>query len=185
VVEGLQEHYSQVWGSRVTRRAWEFGPVHELPEDFSILEFQPCEKTGWWVYATSGMAEAIDKPALELHLLSPVQSSSLVELLTVVAHYHCTGASLGRGHTVDFGRPWLPDSVCSVGLVSLPYLNGPALENFMAPNGLSVQCLWLIPVTRNEVALKKRDGLEALERLFERSALPYADPLRPDLAVRQ
>lgn len=48
----------------------------------------------------------------------------------------------------------------------------------------AVQCLWLIPVTSNEVVLKKKQGLEALEALFERSALDYADPRRPDLAVR-
>lgn len=77
------------------------------------------------------MSAAEGMRAIELHIKSPVQSTSLVELLTVVAHYHCTATSLGVGHTVNFGRSWLPDSLCSYGLVSLPYLDGSPLEELL------------------------------------------------------
>jgi hypothetical protein len=48
--------------------------------------------------------------------------------VTAIAHFHRTGSALGLGHTVNFGRPWLPTSSCTHGLGSLPYLDGPDLE---------------------------------------------------------
>jgi hypothetical protein len=85
-----------------------------------------------WTYATSGMSRPGDATPLELHLFSPERSEQLVELLMAIAHYHRTGSTLGLGASVNFGRPWLSGSDCSFGLISLPYLDGPALENFAA-----------------------------------------------------
>ncbi|MEE3715750.1 suppressor of fused domain protein [Tumidithrix elongata RA019] len=98
-------------------------------------------------------------------------------MLTVVAHYHRTEASLADGHTVNFGRPWLPDSYCDRGLISLPYLDGSELENTVI-EGANVRFLWLIPVTLKEVNYKKKEGLEALEEKFEVSHFNYLDPYR-------
>lgn len=99
----------------------------------------------------------------------------IVELLTVVAHYHRNGHRLGLGHTVNFGEPWLPGSACTRGLISLPYLDGEALEWLDEPR---VRFLWLIPVTDDEVAFKAEHGLDALEERFEAAAFDYLDPLR-------
>lgn len=52
----------------------------------------------------------------------------------MTAHFHRTGSALGLGHTVNFGRPWLPGSSCTHGLVSLPYLFGPELEWLQQPS---------------------------------------------------
>ena len=157
-----------------------------------------------WTYATCGMSARICENALEIHLFSPVQAEELVELLTAVVHYHCTGAPLGLGHTVNFGRPWLAGSRCSFGLVSLPYLDGPDLEAMRDPAlEWEVRCLWLIPITGRELQFKKERGLEALEDLFQAAAgasttsiltaliwLPHAeqdgacDPARADRSPR-
>lgn len=91
--------------------------------------------------------------------------------------YHVTGASLGLGHTVSFGRPWLPGSLCDHGLLSLPYLDGPDLEHLHA-GGVHARCLWLIPITCQERDFKKEHGLEALEREFDRPGFDYLDPGR-------
>jgi hypothetical protein len=139
-----------------------------------------------WTYATCGMSAGIDENPIELHLFSPVQAEELVELLTVVAHYHRRGARLGLGHTVNFGRPWLPGSRCSFGLISLPYLDGPDLEVARGSAfGCEVRCLWLIPITAREVQFKKQRGLEALENLFQAAGIDYVDPHRPDLGAVQ
>lgn len=134
-----------------------------------------------WTYSTVAMAQPDDAFPLELHLVSPYQEGSLVELLYVTAHYHRTGALLGLGHSINFGRPWLPDSQCDRGLVSLPYLDGPTLEKCHA-NGREVRCLWLIPITAAEADLKQLLGLEALEQRFEQTGFNYLDPKRSSVA---
>jgi hypothetical protein len=123
------------------------------------------------------MSQPGDSPAIEVFIESPVESLRVVELLTMTAHYHRTGRTLGWSHTVYFGTPWLPDSQCDHGLLSLPYLDGPKLEKAALP-GIEVQVLWLIPITKDEREYKISHGLEALEQLFEKSKSDYSDPRR-------
>jgi len=182
----LARHYERVWRQAGVARHWTQGPVLDLPDCFSVLEFKPSPARQMWTYATCGMSAHVDTCALELHLFSPEKNDRLIELLTAVAHFHCTGARLGLGHTVNFGQPWLPRSRCSYGLVSLPYLDGPDLEVVpQEPGGHPgpIHCLWLIPVTAREVRFKKKQGLEALEALFDRARVDYADPHRADVLL--
>jgi Suppressor of fused protein (SUFU) len=175
----LFAHYVACWDGEPVVKRWKRGPFWELPAAFCVLEFPPGRVRQMWTYATCAMSLPTDDARLELHLFSPVQNEGLVELLTVVAHYHRTGASLGLGHTVNFGRPWLPQSACDHGLISLPYLDGPRLEEFhsQAGGGL-VECLWLVPITRAERQFNIDHGLEALERRLEAAKFNYLDPLR-------
>lgn len=142
-----------------------------------MLRFSP-EGKRQWRFATEGMHRGASP--IELYIVSPTPDESLVELLTVIAHFNLT-TPLGLGHTVNFGRPWLPDSKCSFGLISLPYLDGPALENYDA-DGIKVRCLWLIPITPEERDFKKARGLEALEQIFQETKIAYSDPKRSSLA---
>jgi hypothetical protein len=119
-------------------------------------------------------------PAMEVFIESPLETLRIVELLNATAHYHRTGKPLGWEHTVNFGRPWLPDSKCDHGLLSLPYLDGPELEN-ASILGQSVRMLWLIPITKAEREYKIQHGLEALEKLFERAQFEYRNPSRPSV----
>jgi hypothetical protein len=128
------------------------------------------------------MSAQADADPLELHLFSPIQSDSLVELLAATAHYHLTGEYLGLNHTVNFGRPWLPGSLCDHGLISLPYLDGPALEWLICAN-IKVRFLWLIPITKAEVEFKKRHGIETLESIFETKKFDYLNPTRERASV--
>jgi hypothetical protein len=106
----------------------------------------------------------------------PDQDDFVVEVLAAVAHFHITEGPLDVGNTVNLGRPWLPGSRCTHALVSLPYLDGPSLE--WGPAN-SFRCLWLVPITPEELELKKREGLDALEELLERTGVDYAHRLRP------
>jgi hypothetical protein len=124
------------------------------------------------------MSQPSDDNGVELHLLSPRADDGLVELLTVIAHYHRTEAQLDAGHTVNFGRPWLPRSRCSYGLISLPYLDGPSLEYLQVDDSRQIRFLWLIPITFEERAFKIRHGLDALESRFESLEFDYANPER-------
>jgi len=178
----ILNHYSSIWssfwhGSAVAKR-WESGPVRELPASFCVLEFSPMARN-LWTYATCGMSHATDEVSIELHLLSPSQTDQHVELLTAISHYHRTKMPLNFGHTVDFGRPWLPGSMCEFGLISLPYLDGPKLENLRPSEGEQlIRCLWLLSITKAERDFKIQFGMEALERKLEAANFNYADPRR-------
>jgi hypothetical protein len=173
----IAEHYEHCWLNKASAVQWKAGPMRELTPGFRVLVFPPNERRKMWTYATCGMSEQDDAPALEAHLFSPVQTEAHIELLTAVAHYHLTGAYLDVGHTVNFGRPWLPRSKCDHGLLSLPYMDGPKLEWFDG-SGRKIRFLWLIPVTPEEVEFKRLHGLEALEARFEERGLDYLDPER-------
>jgi hypothetical protein len=87
-------------------------------------------------------------------------------------------ARLGLNHTVNFGQPWQGESACTHGFISLPYLDGPALENFMLDQKV-IKFYWLIPVTKEEVDYKAKYGVDALEDRFEAAGFNYINPLRP------
>jgi hypothetical protein len=126
------------------------------------------------------MSQPEDERRIELYIESPVESQQIVELLNMTAHYHRTEKPLWLGHTVNFGKPWLPGSECDHGLISLPYLEGPRLENATV-QGADVRVLWLIPITKDERDFKKTRGLEALEQLFEKRNFNYVNPARPSV----
>ena len=125
------------------------------------------------------MSRKASRSPLELFLFSPVKHTPHAELLTVIAHYHCTGESLGLGHTVNFGRPWMENSTCDHGLISLPYLDGPSVEWCESGQGeRDIRCLWLMPITAAERDYVKLYGLDALERRFEDAQVNYVNPVR-------
>lgn len=172
--KNIINHYSRCWNKAPAIHKWEKGPTHKLPADFNILEFAPGERN-MWTYATCCMSQPNDVRPIELHIFSSTKDESLVELLTVIAYYHRNTASLGLDHTVNFGRPWQGQSLCDHGLISLPYLDGPELENMD-----SIKFYWLIPITKEEVAYKKKNGITALEEKFD-EGLDYINVSRKGL----
>lgn len=171
----IEKHYGRTWGPVVRRARPEAGPVHQLPKEFEVLVFRRRDTL---LYATCCMSLPSDEERVELHLLTRSTEGfhpELIELMAAVAHYHRTGARLGLGHSVNFGRPWTEGATSSFGLISLPYLDGPSLEWMVAP---AVRCLWLIPITEEEREFKKSAGTEALEQRLEAAQFDYLDPFR-------
>jgi len=173
----LLHHYENIWGVRGEICAFSSGPIWQLPEDFNVFKFPPHDGRPLWTYATCGMSQPADNSCLELHMFSPIETDEITELLYAVTHFHRTSFNLKLGHSVNFGRPWIVGSRCNFGLISLPYLDGPQLENFLLA-GHYVKFLWLIPISSSEVEFKKERGLEELEARFDESGLDYADPAR-------
>ena len=178
----LDRHYRAIFGYQGTSYILNRG--RPLPQACRVLEYPPSDKTFCWVYATCGMTVLTESALLELFLLSPYQTEMHVELLTMIAHYHQTGAKLGLGHTVNFGRPWLDKSSCSCGLLTLPYTFGPPLENADI-GGQRVRVLWLLPITPEERAFKVAQSVDALEQLFEKQQFDYLDPMRPSVVAKE
>lgn len=176
-LERIVKHYCSVFKSTCTPISMSIGPWREIHPHFHVLEVEPTDHRELWTYATVGMS-ARARPALELHMVSMKQDRTLVELLTATAHYHVTGRHLDLGHAVNFGRGWQKGSQCDHGLISLPYLDGPSLEQCNIGTDRTVRCLWLIPITASEAKFNAEYGLELLEQRFDNADLQFADPKR-------
>lgn len=177
----IQAHYKKAWGAEGHNVNFVGGPLNELPDDFCILEFSPRKDREMWTYATCCMSQPNDKNPIELHIFSPEKSGEPVELLAAAAHYHRCAKALGVGHSVNFGKPWISQSLCEYGFISLPYLDGPELEDLSQKNSPTIKFLWIIPITKEELKYKKEKGIEALESIFEEKGLSYINPHRSSL----
>lgn len=176
----IELHYGRVWGAPSKRVRLTDGPIADLPRCFEVLVVRKPDNL--WAFATRCMSEPEDEQGIEIHVISRSQFAwehELVEVLTVVAHYHRTGRRLDVGHTVNIGRPIVPGSRCTHGLISPPYLDGPKLEWMAIPK---TRFLWFVPVTESEVEFKKQHGLDALESRFEETQFDYADFFRDPVA---
>jgi hypothetical protein len=177
----IRDHYEAVWRAKAEMCPFTAGPIGDLPPDFRVVRIAPSPHREQWTYATCGMSQPGDGKPVELYMVVPIESDAIVELLVVTAHFHRTAARLDIGHTVNFGRAWLPGSACTHGQVSLLYLDGPDLE-VIKIDAERANCYWLLPITPGEVAFKKRYGLEALEQKFDYEGLDYANPQRRSVA---
>jgi Suppressor of fused protein (SUFU) len=173
----IEEHYQQVWQTKPEVCVFSAGPIDQLPHGFAILKFPPHGSRTMWTYATRCMSVPNDQKSIELHMFSPWETEEVAELLIATAHFHRTSTMLDVGNSVNFGKPWIEKSVCSYGLVSLPYLDGPDLE-ILAIGSRVVSFYWIVPITKSEVKFKIEYGLDALEDKFELSGFDYVNPER-------
>ena len=179
--EKLRKHYEKHFKSKGTVREWITGPTEKLHSEFYVLEIAPNSVHSMWTYLTVGMSmDRTDDNFIELFVFSPEKNNSLVELLTVSASFHRNKAPLNVHHTVNIGQPWIKNSTCDHGFISLPYLDGEKLELFEFENKV-YRCLWFIPITKKERNYKTENSCEALEQLFEDGQLDYLNPNRKSL----
>ena len=179
----LSQHYTSYFGIPGHQRRLNSGPLEKLHPNFYVLEFAPNPRHNCWIYCSVGMSlDREDDCLIELFVLSPRQDNALVELITVCASFHRNVRPLDIHHTVNIGRPWLNQSNCDHAFVSLPYLDGEALELFPF-EGQHYHCYWLIPITEKERDYKIEQGCEALELLFEDKQLDYLNPDRVCLVM--
>jgi hypothetical protein len=173
----LQRHLEEHWQVSAKQLLLQKGPLEKLDPSFRVLEFPPGPVHEMWIYSTIGMSLSNPDRLIELHVFSDKQDAGIVELLTACASYHRNDSLLGLYHTVNFGQPWQGTSACTYGYISLPYLDGEALELFNFADS-HLHNLWLIPITERERNFKMENGWEALEDAFENEALDYTNPKR-------
>lgn len=180
ILQSVKKHVSSFWPTaHVAVRNWPRGPVAELGGDFAVLELSPTrESNNLWVYCTAGTgATENGADQYEFALFSPSSDQRHVETLTMLSHYHRFESSLGLGHIVNIGHPWIERSRCDRMLMSLPYPFGPRLE-WLRTDVLTIQLLWALPITPEEAAFVKQNGTEELEQRFDAAKLRYWDPQR-------
>lgn len=174
----IQEHYKKNWSNIPKSEILDIEKNTPKISDFEVLVFEPNNNRDMWTYATCGMSTMKEDSPLELHIFSQKEDKNLIELLTAIAYYH-REHSLDLAHTVNFGRPWQENSKCGYGLVSLPYLDGPDLENLYIPAyDENIKFYWLIPIDQKELEYKKIYGMDGLEDKFEEVGFNYLDPER-------
>lgn len=169
-------HYRKFFeGHKYKVLNWNLGPIAQVVPEFEVVRFSPGPKIGLWVYCSVG-ASAIKSENSGLHeflVVSPIESDRLVEILAMITYYH-SNHSLGFGHTLPIGEPWLEDSKCTNWLISLPYPFGEELE-ILPLNESHAHVAWLLPITDAERDFKVQNGLEALEQSFDDAGLKYWD----------
>ncbi len=178
----IRKHYQSVFGVEPKPHKWLDETLKALPKEFRIFELEVSTPKNMWVYATCCMWEKSDmkneiptgpynNDLIELHLFSPERSTlksgpgNHIELLQNLAHYHRTQERIALRHCIPFERPWLPDSECTYGLMTFPYLHGPNLE-MMELDDAFVQCLWVVPITEQEFDYQAELGSYELDRLL-------------------
>jgi suppressor of fused protein SUFU len=180
IVQTVKKHVSNFWPtSHVSIRNWTQGPVAKLGADFVVVELSPTpESNNLWVYCTAGTGAAgNDDHQYEFFIVASSASRRHVETLTMLSHYHRFESGVGLGHIVNIGQPWAEGSGCDRLLLSLPYPFGPKLE-WLKSGTLTIQFLWALPITQQEAAFVKQNGIEELERRFDSSKLRYWDVQR-------
>ena len=120
----------------------------------------------------------------ELVMYVPEPNEEHFGLLHFLAHYpHNAGRYFVHGHTVPNAEPFFSESELSVALLLQPLVRWDArLPELLRIEGQPVELLWVQPITAQEHALKREQGLDALLALFQRHRLPHVlDERRPSL----
>jgi hypothetical protein len=185
IYAGIHEHLKRFWPKNQRETfSWGPGPIRETLPHWQVVRITPLRSGEPWVYATVGAWEIPTEAncGMEFVLLSPREDPIHVETQAMVSNFHADPRyRVHLGKVLDIGRPWMDDSNCNQFLVSLPYPQGPGLENCYV-DGYHVRFLWLLPITATERRYLEANGQEALERRFEGSGINAVDPLRQSVA---
>ena len=155
----------------------------QVAPDLRILVVGPGPRSDTWAYVTAGCWAAMEKDGhgLEFVMTTHVRDQRFIELMAMIAYYHCGGHQLDLEHSMPIGDPWVPGSTCDHLLISLPCLHGPDLEHCAVPGG-HARIVWTLPVTTAEIEFRRRHGHEALEQLFDEAEIIPTDPFRASVA---
>jgi hypothetical protein len=177
-VKWLQRHYEDHFDIEGNRMLPGPGTNYLLHRDFYVLEIPPNNRHNMFAYCTVGMsADRLDENLTELFVYSPVANPALVDLMAHCAHYHRNRLPVRTHNTIGIGRPWLENSKCDHGFISIPWLDGRRLELFDF-DGYAIRVNWFIPITKDERNYRLKYGCEALEQLFEQKKIDYLNPAR-------
>ncbi|WP_406091687.1 suppressor of fused domain protein [Streptomyces sp. NBC_01013] len=180
-VDAIESHVRAFFaGHSVEVVEYDLGPDRrEAVAGLRVLVVAPGPRSDGWAYVTAGCWGAREKEGhgLEFVMTALVRDQRFIDLMAMIAYYHCGGHPLDLQHSMPIGEPWVPGSACDHLLISLPYLHGPDLEHCPLPRG-HARILWALPVTAAEIEFRRHRGHEALEQLFDEAEIIPTDPFR-------
>ncbi|MFF9285637.1 suppressor of fused domain protein [Streptomyces griseosporeus] len=180
--EAVEAHVREFFaGHEVEAVEYDLGPGRqEAVPALRILVVAPGPRDDAWAYVTAGCWDAMQRGGhgLEFVMTAHVRDERFLDLMAMIAYYHCGGHRLDLTHSMPIGEPWVPGSSCDHLLVSLPYMHGPDLEHCPLPDGGHARILWTLPVTAAEIEYRRRHGHEALEQRLDDAAIIPTDPFR-------
>lgn len=179
--EAVESHVRAFFeGHSVEVVVYDLGPERrEVVPELRVLVVSPGPRSDSWAYVTAGCWAAMEKDGhgLEFVMTAHVRDQRFIDLMAMIAYYHCGGHQLDLEHSMPIGEPWVPGSTCDHLLISLPYHHGPDLEHCPLPGG-HARILWTLPVTAAEIEFRRHQGHEALEQLFDEAGIIPTDPFR-------
>jgi hypothetical protein len=155
------------------------------------------------IWVTSGMSDVAmlgaegESLRRELIFYAPPGGDYVAGLRALGRFPHDEHTYLDYGHTVQiFGSFFVPGGAQSlatrgVDVVTLPHvflamtpiLRHRRLRDELVIDGVATEFLWVVPISASELALKKRQGADALFDLFESRSHPWLfDPARTGYA---
>ena len=184
ICDQLTEHLRSIWQtSEITSVRWTLGPIERSLPGFVVLRVAPTVEGQPWVYVSAGASRipCFGDERFEFFITAVRDSPAHIETLAMACHFHADERyRLHLGKIVDIGRPWDDGSQLHHLLVSLPYPYGPRLEHCKV-GGSPVRLFWLLPISATEADYAIANGVESLEREFDRLGIDYLDNQRPSV----
>lgn len=152
----------------------------DIPQ-VDVLEFPPNNARSFFTLVTSGMSDlpmyvdADEGPRrAELIFYVPEPKDDYSDWLQWAAQFPFVDkTSLDHGHTIEWLEPLFDDSDLSAMLFLYTILKSDAgMCREMVIGGETVDLLWYVPITRNELELKRKRGLGDLLDLFDANDHP-------------
>ncbi len=180
----LQEHIADYFEGHILEDVcWDEEASEAGSEGIVVTAISPGPQSELWTYVSRGASSRgfNAKRRLEFVIQAEEPDPRLVELVGMSCQYH-HAEGLAVGFTFPVGEPVLPESQLDHILVSIPYQFDEEFEDCGEGDDL-VQYVWLLPITREEREFKVKEGLEALEQLFEDAEVPYWDAWRDSVTA--
>lgn len=159
-LDRLLDHYEYFFGTDYQQIIPE-EKVKGIPQDFCVVQFNPTQDGDLYVYTTVGMSNDKDKNPIELCMFSVAENTRIAQMLCEATIMHNTKSKLELATGLEFDEPWFEGSKCNCGVISPPYIVDPDFEQCD-----NINCLWFIPITKEELDFKNEFGLESLEQSF-------------------
>ncbi len=172
--QSIREHARGYFAdATINEHQWLDRTITRFFPKFRVLEISPGSVSNFWTYVSAGAWKVKQENSglTEFSIITETQDLRQVELLAMNAIYYMDH-HLELGDSYAIGEPWAEGSKCDHMLISLPYPYGQDWEMCNLDNG-HLHIYWLLPITNPEHDYKVKNGVEALEELFEKVGLEF------------
>lgn len=158
----LWEHYKYHFGSKCTVCRIDDPVIQDIDPNIVILRFEPNSENHYYVYCTIGMSRYDDEKPVEMMIYAGESHYANIVMLAQLIVKNRTIAQVKTEDIFELDMSTAPQFTCTCGLIELPCHE----EKSFAVTEHGVNCLWLIPITKEEFDYQKKYGYDALQQKF-------------------